>query len=417
MVKDNLYSFDNKSIDFNTNDLDDIISNDEILKNFKDETKESLIFDEDKIDVLKEEPVLESLDSLQASEPVMPSVKPAEKEPEEFGIPSGAQPVDLRAVEEESVLFSDEPGEAVDMKLEEEKTEPRIVADTETEKYVKNEIIKEMSEEAQAVPASDAEAQAKSSFFDEDEDETISLSSEELSNILEDTEETPLTQVPTVEKILEEKAAGSAERAPDKKMEEFLTQNVMGAEAKETPLESEEISLDEIPVEEIDLGAPVLEESAAGLSLPEEKTEAVKPGSFFEEEEDESIGLTGSELDNILKSTEIVEESLPAEEMASGLDQGISLEQPPEETGESAELSELIPLEPESSLSAETFRSESNLPETMFGEKEGLDDQKLKKILKYLDSLLDYLPEDKIKEFAESEYYDLYHSLFNDLKI
>ncbi len=45
------------------------------------------------------------------------------------------------------------------------------------------------------------------------------------------------------------------------------------------------------------------------------------------------------------------------------------------------------------------------------------DKEDIRKILKYLDKLLENLPEDKIKEFASSEYYDLYVKLFDKLNI
>lgn len=45
------------------------------------------------------------------------------------------------------------------------------------------------------------------------------------------------------------------------------------------------------------------------------------------------------------------------------------------------------------------------------------DKEDIRKILTYLDKLLESLPEDKIKEFASSEYYDLYIRIFDKLKI
>lgn len=41
----------------------------------------------------------------------------------------------------------------------------------------------------------------------------------------------------------------------------------------------------------------------------------------------------------------------------------------------------------------------------------------IKKVLLYLDKLLENLPEDKIKEFAQSEYYDIYVKLFDKLNL
>ena len=41
--------------------------------------------------------------------------------------------------------------------------------------------------------------------------------------------------------------------------------------------------------------------------------------------------------------------------------------------------------------------------------------QELKTVLSYMDQLLESLPEDKIEEFAKSEYFDTYKKLFEEL--
>ena len=41
----------------------------------------------------------------------------------------------------------------------------------------------------------------------------------------------------------------------------------------------------------------------------------------------------------------------------------------------------------------------------------------IKSVLSYMDQLLESLPEDKMKEFAESEYFEMYNRLFNELGI
>nr|HPO50804.1 hypothetical protein [Spirochaetota bacterium] len=43
--------------------------------------------------------------------------------------------------------------------------------------------------------------------------------------------------------------------------------------------------------------------------------------------------------------------------------------------------------------------------------------EEVKTVLSYLDQLLDALPEEKIKEFAESKTFDLYRKLFDELNI
>jgi pilus assembly protein FimV len=126
---------------------------------------------------------------------------------------------------------------------------------------------------------------------------------------------------------------------------------------------------------------------AEEISLPEMKA-GETASSFFDEDEDESIGLTGNELDNILKDTDVV-----AAQVDESL--GVSPDEPFLPVGE-----------------AEGLTPARGLPG-----QERMNPEQLKKILQYLDNLLDYLPEEKIKEFAKSEYFDLYHSHFNDLKI
>ena len=71
---------------------------------------------------------------------------------------------------------------------------------------------------------------------------------------------------------------------------------------------------------------------------------------------------------------------------------------------------------------------EEPVPGKSFSESAGVIDDKLeslspetkeelKTVLKYLDNLLEELPEDKIKEFAKSEYYDLYVKILDKLGI
>ncbi|HMB00858.1 MAG TPA: hypothetical protein VKS21_07710, partial [Spirochaetota bacterium] len=47
--------------------------------------------------------------------------------------------------------------------------------------------------------------------------------------------------------------------------------------------------------------------------------------------------------------------------------------------------------------------------------KKPVGDAEIAEVFAYFDSLLEYLPEDKIKEFAESKYYDKYISVINRL--
>ena len=53
----------------------------------------------------------------------------------------------------------------------------------------------------------------------------------------------------------------------------------------------------------------------------------------------------------------------------------------------------------------------------MLAENGEIDKDNLKIIFKYLDDLLNNLPEDKIKEFAQSKYYDLYTKFLDNLGV
>ena len=79
-----------------------------------------------------------------------------------------------------------------------------------------------------------------------------------------------------------------------------------------------------------------------------------------------------------------------------------------EETVPAAEVSAPLSEEEEAAVSDEL---------SMLTENGEIDKNNLKTIFKYLDDLLNNLPEDKIKEFAQSEYYDLYTKLLDNLGI
>ena len=66
-----------------------------------------------------------------------------------------------------------------------------------------------------------------------------------------------------------------------------------------------------------------------------------------------------------------------------------------------------------SSLKAEMQAKEAKETE----EKTELLKKDVKTVLSYLDQLLDALPEEKIKEFAESKEFDIYKKLFEELNI
>ncbi len=229
----------------------------------------------------------------------------------------------------------------------------------------------------------------------------------------------------------------------------------------------DEIKLEEIPLEEINISPeesseiPIIEEEKQEEEpvaiVEEEKEELISPekveeGAAKEEdftfdlsvipdvaevEEDEPIALSLEELNNIEVSEESIEERMPSSE-------GENIEIAVDELSDNVELQDSLK-EPASLEVYGTDESEAGLPEGIeiegidnifeepvpgksFSESAGVIDDKLeslspetkeelKTVLKYLDNLLEELPEDKIKEFAKSEYYDLYVKILDKLGI
>ena len=304
--------------------------------------------------------------------------------------------------------------------------------------------------------SSDKKDEMDSGFFEEDEDETIALTGDELDNILNTADITEQTGQSTVspedsdlimdEEVSEDQAslvdlpdlidldgdshpafvppkdaasddiAGLTE-APDDELtlaeehtedddlldlpeEEEIVLEDLG-DADETAPLSEEI--DEI---EIDFGEEELQ------TEPEETSDALAPDEEISFDLDEELELSPSEEEDIAATEEIVqEEELPDISDASFGE--IGLEDEPEE--ELLDLSqEEIELPEERDIELPTMESlapgagdDATLPDDLKSE--------IRSVLKYMDQLLESLPEDKIEEFARSEYFDTYKRLFEEL--
>jgi len=166
-------------------------------------------------------------------------------------------------------------------------------------------------------------------------------------------------------------------------------------------LDSSELGSVELESAENDLALPVLEDVSQGLDdlliVPESPAEegddhsevSVKEESVEEiaeeapEEKEETIGEIIEEIPEEI--IEEIEEFLPEEEKESA-----------------AVIPETVPAN-EPSSSGEI----SEIPAHLKTE--------LKTVLSYMDQLLEALPDDKIEEFAKSEYYDTYKKLFKEL--
>ncbi|MFN3604015.1 MAG: hypothetical protein ACK4UJ_04825 [Leptonema sp. (in: bacteria)] len=175
----------------------------------------------------------------------------------------------------------------------------------------------------------------------------------------------------------------------------------------------------------------VIEETSKDTSDDEEIT--LPPLSEVEMEE-ETISLSPEELDGIISNEEIqvVTDEIQEEEQESLKNQeieDIELPEPIFEENEAISLTEdelhhiiddvsqdlTIP-EPEIYPIGDQIADREKLSDDL--EKEtGIKKEELKKIISYLDSLFDKLPEDAIREFSKSEYFNLYKKVIETLEI
>ena len=336
-------------------------------------------------------------------------------------------------------------------------------------------------EEVEVTPVTDD----SKGFFNEEEDETIALTGDELDNILNTadiTEETveedslsadkapsdeqeitlDLSEVETAEMEhpgLGETGGGDEEISLESLGEgaeeislDFLEEEETGEEISLEIPEEEEPALEEISpepaegaetgLEEISLDAaedeteleileleeigeeeesPLTEETAPeeiSLEIPEEEEptlEEISPEPAEGAETDlEEISLDTAEDETELEILELegigeeeTEGTTPKNEVTIGEEGEISLEEPAEEI-EEAELLEELP-EEMGAAAVEELPSSESVNSGLKGE--------IKTVLSYMDQLLESLPEDKIEEFAKSDYFEVYKKLFEELGI
>jgi hypothetical protein len=306
-------------------------------------------------------------------------------------------------------------------------------------------------------------AGAAPGFFSEEEDDSIALTGDELDNILntaEITEERPgaaspvedlqITELPEAaeelaEPVLPEAVEELAEPALPEAVEE-LTEPALSEAAEDLELlepgslsaepEKVEIELEQKPAPvDLELGG-MTEELPAGPDLELEELEENGAAELVLEEPAETAAQAAES---------VLEEAAPAEELSLEELSGEPAEKPaaePAELAAAAEPLELVEELPDLSLAeeqaapaeaAEPVELElteeaaaeplAELPaESPTGAKPAAEEplpedlrEDVKSVLSYLDQLLEALPEEKIKQFAQSEYFGVYKRLFEEL--
>lgn len=245
---------------------------------------------------------------------------------------------------------------------------------------------------------------------------------------------------------MEEASRQESSLSQDLVLENEALEEEFSGERDESFSSDEELVIEE----ELDLGDS--EESEEDFSLIEPELEETKEDMVlgsqdevvvideeFEKDLDESedfIGSTEEELIEVEQDNEIIDEDLALDRdfEEAPVNQEMSVES--DQISDSGS-GEVIPegfFTEDDILEEDLIQGIDDMPElevetetkpqsvvqkiaSSVEEDRMYSQKEVKEILGYLDSLFGYLPEDKIKEFAKSPYYDLYNKIFDDLGI
>lgn len=224
-------------------------------------------------------------------------------------------------------------------------------------------------------------------FFEEEEDETIALTTDELDNIMDTAEFTEQSGEPT-----DAEAFG-------------IVASVEESESFEPEEDTNDfLDLDGGPIQEITLDEAPDDIGTLEIDLDDTGSESVSE-SLEDPFEDSGIDtLSSIDIDSELADVEELQDSSEAEDIRTPVHSSTAGESL--ETEEDDELLEALPQDDEPP--ANPFSSaDSFVPENL--------KEDLRLVLSYMDTLLDSLPEDKIQEFADSEHFQTYKNLFVEL--
>ena len=225
-------------------------------------------------------------------------------------------------------------------------------------------------------------------FKDEDTDEAIALTGDELNNILITADFTEENE-PSVENEPIDEDMGICEACSDeteeKQHDDFLSEK--------------DVNFDDISLEDSKLDDFVIPEELDYSMLNSENNELAS------DKNEEVASTEGSDMSYLDESDAEDEVSVEIPET-----QDIAIESSGNEASSTEPTTESFSQAPKegealSSDSEKTGNLSSNIKD------------EVKSVLAYMDQLLESLPEDKMKEFAESEYFEMYNRLFSELGI
>ena len=256
------------------------------------------------------------------------------------------------------------------------------------------------------------------SFFDkeesEDEDESVTLSPDELGNITAEEEQ----ERSFFDEEEEDEDIGlSEEELNEITAEEEVEKSFFDEEDDETVGLSEE-ELSEIQAEEEEEKSffDSHEEDEGPIALSSNELEnIVNDVTFF----DESEGMNEEELSEIIGDEEMTADSLYDDEEAEPLEEEETITLSGDELGNILDSESTD--EDEYEYNSNNFEIEEDVSqedtETSGFTFSTVNKEDVKKLMSYIDELMGSMPEEFVQEFAKSEYFELYKKVMDELDI
>ncbi|HOJ64684.1 MAG TPA: hypothetical protein PLE45_09720 [Spirochaetota bacterium] len=450
--EENLSEYSENLIDFD--ELDEKMSKDDTVLNLNIPEKKPLTLSEEQTKYLEEETEEEKID-------IEDNFEEINKDLEEFKVEEDLNDLSLETLEDEAMRKSEA------LVTDEE------LANLDTEENIDLSLDNIETEEIEEATLAEEEISLEKSGEEEEkieEEEKL----EELDNIDYDVELNTLEIQNEKEKEIHFNELEKKEELNPEEEKIVLDETEL-SEVEEVIFPDDENmpELDE-DIKSIGLKDSDLEGSISPLTDTDtvfsEKIQSEESELTLEEElNEEDASLSPTELDNIINTTELIE--TPAEEIANQ-EEEISLEEPIFEEAEEPKEENLEELDLNLELEEESGIDIKEEPQTIeepitesLGESETIDlsnfeaelvdanqeevqtlniskeeeediynslrkemqskkkeesgdlKEEVKLVLSYLDQLLDSLPEEKIKEFAESKTFEIYRKLFEELNI
>jgi hypothetical protein len=285
------------------------------------------------------------------------------------------------------------------------------------------------TEQVSAETPAPAEVPAKTDgFFDEEDDEKIALTGDELENILKTSDFTEETGSDAAEEAGE--LEDDDKDFPLLTEEEDAAPDYLASDNDVDTLVSEEIDL----IQEQDMAYLEEDPFADDASLLDEQAETLEPDNnervheFFDLDDIINVSITEAkneteelELETLAEKAETFEEEvLLPEDAAAALNNDMIDDALPKDDSAGDKGAHDKSVEPDSEAQPEEDVISEAAPAASTGEADNfvippsIKDE-LSVVLCYMDQLLEALPDEKIAEFARSEYFDTYKKLFKEL--